>query len=337
MTKSKLLGSLLVGLRRGAGLPAAAKAAVLALAWVLAALLAPAAHAQALAEIPRLSARVIDTTLTLGGEARAKLEATLAALEARKGSQVVVLIVPSTQPEDVTSYAYRAAAQYKIGRKGVGDGVLVVVATSDRRARIEVAKALEGAIPDAAAGRIVREVMAPRFKAGDYAGGITAGVEQLAGLIDGEPLPAVLGRPGEPATSQAAEAAGGSNGGFDATSLAMFLFVAVIMGGGILRSIFGRGLGSLVTGAAAGTAAWWLSASILIGVAAGVIGLVFSLFAVLGSAMSGMGGRGRRGGGFAGGFGGGSFGGGGFGGGGGGGFSSGGGGDFGGGGASGDW
>jgi uncharacterized protein len=119
------------------------------------------------------------------------LKAKLAALEAAKGSQVVVLMLPTTAPEDIASYANRVGNTWKIGRKGVGDGVLLIVAKDDRKVRIEVAKTLEGAIPDLAAKQIIDQALTPRFKVGDYAGGLDAAVEQLAARIKGEPLPPV--------------------------------------------------------------------------------------------------------------------------------------------------
>jgi uncharacterized protein len=190
--------------------------------------------------------------------------------------------------------------------------------------RIEVAKTLEGAIPDLAAKQIITNAVTPRFKAGDYAGGISAGVDQLSARIKGEALPEV---------SSSANGPGNLLGGFDWMDLAIFLFFAVPIGGAIAKSIFGQKLGSLVTGGAVGTIAFVVTTSLVVAGIAGVIALLFALFSGLSGAS-----RGRSGGLGRGGFGGGGFGGGGFGGGGGGGgFSSGGGGDFGGGGASGSW
>ena len=291
--------------------------------------------------IPPLTQRVLDTTLTLGTEERAALVAKLAAFEQRKGSQIAVLMVASTQPEDITSYAIRAAQQYRVGRSGVGDGILVVVAKDDRRVRIDVAKALEGPVPDVMAGRIVRETFGPAFKAGEYGKGLSAGIDQLIGLVDGEPLPAVADKPrtAQPTPGQ----------GLNWESLGMFLFAALFVVGPVLRSVLGRGLGSVVAVGGTGVVAWWLTASVLLGLAAGCVALVVGVFAAVGSAVSKMGSPGRsarRNSGRwdapvvlgSGGFGSGGFS---AGGGGGGidfgGFSSGGGGDFGGGGASGDW
>ncbi len=279
-----------------------------------------AAHAQDV-PVPPLSGRVIDQTGTLTPAQVQALSAKLEAIETQRGAQVVVLIVPTTQPEDIASYGQRVADTWKVGRRDVGDGVVIVVAKNDRRINIEVAKTLEGAIPDVIAGRIINEQIKPAFKANDYAGGLNAAVDKLSARIAGEALP-------EPAAK-----GGGANrglGGFDLQDLAIFLFVGVPIAGAVLTAIFGRKLGSLVTGAVIGGLGWWLTASLLV---AGGAGLV-ALFLV---GVMGLGSRGGRssgpiiwGGGGGGGFGGG-------GGGGGGGFSSGGGGDFGGGGASGDW
>lgn len=280
--------------------------------------------AQDVQPIPALSSHVVDTTGLLDASQQADLEAKLDALEKVKGSQVVVLIVPTVQPEDISSYANRVGNAWKIGRKNVGDGVLFVVAFKDRQMRIEVAKTLEGAIPDLAAKQIIANAVTPRFKAGDYAGGISAGVDQLAARIKGEPLPEV---------TTSANGTGNLPGGFDWMDLAVFLFFAVPIGGAIAKSIFGQKLGSLITGGAVGALAFMFTASLIIASLAGVVALLFALFSGLSGAS-----RGRIGGLGRGGFGGGGFGGGGFsGGGGGGGFSSGGGGDFGGGGASGSW
>jgi uncharacterized protein len=163
-----------------------ALAALLLLAAALA-----GAHAQGLQPVPALSARVIDQAGTLGLAQRARLEDKLARFEEIKGTQIVILMVPTTQPEDIAAYANRVGNAWKIGRKGVGDGILIVVARNDRKMRIEVAKTLEGAVPDIAAARVIDETMAPRFREGDFAGGLDAAIVQLVALINGQPLPAV--------------------------------------------------------------------------------------------------------------------------------------------------
>lgn len=279
-------------------------------------LLAPWLGAQDLQPVPALSGRVVDTTGTLDATQREALASQLAAIEQAKGSQVVILLVPSTAPEDIASYANRVGNTWKIGRREVGDGVLLVVALRERKVRIEVAKALEGAIPDLAARQIIDRAITPRFREGDYAGGLQAAVAQLAARIQGEPLPPLPGA--ERASAGTAERLG-------LNDLAIFLFVAVPIAAAVARGLFGRKLGALLTGAGAGALAWWLTASLLLAAMAGVIALLFTLLG--GVTGLPLGGAGRHGGGFGGGWGGG----------GGGGFRSGGGGDFGGGGASGDW
>ena len=289
------------------------------------------AGAQPLQPVPELTARVIDTTGTLDAAQKAAIEAKLAALEQEKGSQLVVLMVNTTAPEDIAAYANRVGNAWKIGRRDVGDGVILLVALKDRRVRIEVAKTLEGAIPDLMAKRVIDDALTPRFRQGDFAGGIEAAVDQLSALVRGEALPPVTsagttgGRPG---------AAGGA---FSLAEMAIFLFIAVPVVAGIARSIFGRKLGALLTGAGVGGLAWVVTASLLIALGAGVFALVLALFSGLMASVPRSGGRGGWGpvilppssGGWGGG--------GGWSGGGGGGFSSGGGGDFGGGGASGSW
>ena len=294
--------------------------------WALLCALLPfatAAQAQDVLPVPPLSARVIDQTGTLTEPQTTALIQKLALIETQRGAQVVVLIVPSTQPEDIASYGQRVADTWKLGRRNVGDGVVIVVAKNDRRINIEVAKTLEGAIPDVIAGRIIAEQIKPAFKADDYAGGLNAAVDKLSARIAGEALP-------EP--TRKSSGANRGLGGFDLQDLAIFLFVGVPIAGAVLTAIFGRKLGSLVTGAAVGGLGWWLTASLLVAGGAGLI----ALFLV---GVMGLGSRGGRSGGpvIWGGGGGGGFGGGGGGGGSGGGFSSGGGGDFGGGGASGSW
>lgn len=278
------------------------------------------ALADALALVPSLSARVIDPAGELAEADRQRLETRLARLETERGTQVVVLLVRSTAPEDIASFANRVANTWKIGRRDVGDGLVVVVAVQDRRMRIEVAKALEGAVPDLMARRIIDEAMAPRFRAGDYLGGLLAATDRLDSLIAGEPLPS---------PSASVPTGSAPDRGFDWDDLAIFLFLAVPVAASISRAALGRSLGALATGVGAGALALWVTASLLIGLAAGVIALLYAMLAGGGSSF------GRRGTGWGGGWSGG--GGGSWGDGGGGGFSSGGGGDFGGGGASGDW
>ena len=283
--------------------------------------------AQALQPVPVLTARVIDQTGTLDATAIAAIEAKLAAFEQAKGAQVVVVMVATTAPEDITDYTQRLGDAWKIGRRDVGDGVLFVIAKDDRRLRIATAKTLEGAIPDLLARRILDEAVTPAFRQGDYAGGIQAGVDQILARISGEALPL----PGDGAPTS-------GNQGFEWMDLLIFMVFAVPFISLALRSIFGNKLGTLLTGVGAGGLAWWLTTVFWIAMGAGLIGMLAALFMQFMPAASASSGRGGRGGGPWGGTGGGWGGGGRSGGfGGGGGFSSGGGGNFGGGGASGGW
>lgn len=276
--------------------------------WFLLAL-TPAFGQQA---VPPLSGRIIDTTQTLSASDAQQLENKLAAFEANRGAQLVVLMVPSTAPEDIASYANRVANTWKIGRKAVGDGVLLIVAVNDRQVRIEVAKTLEGAIPDLAAKRIIDQAIAPQFRQGRYREGLDAALTSLMALITGEALPA-------PPTK-----AERTNETFDWHGLAVLMFFVVPFVARVARSLLGSKLGILATGAAVGGITLMLTSSLLIALLAAVAALVFSLFSPL-AALSGLNRRGPRGwGSSSGGLGGGGF-------------RSGGGGDFGGGGASGRW
>jgi len=257
--------------------------------------------------VPQLTARVTDLTGTLTKEQTASLEQRLQSFEARKGSQIALLMVPTTAPEAIEQYALRVAERWKIGRKNVDDGAILVVAKNDRALRIEVGYGLEGALNDATASRIIREAITPRFREGDFYGGINAGVDRMLRVIDGEPLP----EPASPAPQV--------GGGFG-QSLPILLVVAVVAGG-LLRRMLGRTAGSVAAGGAVGAVAWLLVGAASIAVLAGILAFIVTLLG---------GGAGRRYyGGFPGGFGGGGLGrGGGF---------RGGGGGFGGGGASGRW
>ena len=293
--------------------------AMLAMLWV--AVWAGSVAAQNLLPVPTLTSHVIDQTGTFGAPQMAALEARLVTLEQQRGSQVVVLLVNTVAPEDIASFSHRVADAWKIGRRDVGDGVLVVVAKADRTVRIEVAKALEGAIPDLAAARVIDEAMTPAFRVNDFAGGLQAAVDSLDKLIAGEALP-----PPSQTRRGSGQRDTESEGG---DGIALMLF-GVLFFGTVIRSIFGRRLGSVLAGAGAGAAAFVLTASVLMAVAAAAGAFVFVLLA----AKSGL--TGRRGssstgygGGMGGGWSGGSSSGGGF--------SSGGGGNFGGGGASGSW
>ena len=300
-------------------------ALLLAACGWLAGVLPGTAWAQNVQPVPPLTARVIDLTGTLDDVQRKGLDDKLAALEQAKGSQVVFLIVDTVLPEDIVSYANRVGNEWKIGRKAVGDGVLLVVAKTDRKVRIEVAKTLEGAIPDLAASQIIDDAITPNFRKGDYAAGLSAAADQIAARIKGEELPAPTQRTGSRSGT-------GSQGGFQWMDMAIFLFFAAAFGGGILRRIFGKaGIG--IMGGLVGVIAYFVTASILLAVIAAVVAFVFSLLSGASVGNRGLGRTWGSGGGWGGGSGGGSWGGGS----GGGGFSSGGGGNFGGGGASGSW
>ena len=234
---------------------------------LLALLLACAAPAWAQqAAIPALDSPVVDTTGTLDAATRAQLERQALALQQRKGSQLQVLVVPSTGAEPIEGYAVRAFEQWRLGREGVDDAVLLVVAKDDRKVRIEVGYGLEGAIPDVTAGRVVQEYLVPKFRAGDYAGGIVDATAVLVGLIDGEPLP-------EPAsTHEVVPDVGGS--------FLFALFIAYVVAS-FTRGLFGQrvpaGIRGLFGAAAAGGAAWLVSSLLLTALIGGLIGLVVGL------------------------------------------------------------
>ncbi len=270
------------------------------LLFCLALLFAGLAHTEQ--PIPPLGARVTDLTATLNAAQRATLEQKLAALEQAKGSQIAVLIVPTTQPETVEQYAIRVAEAWRLGRKGVDDGVLLLVAKADRTVRIEVGYGLEGVIPDAVAKRLIEEILVPRFRAGDFAGGLEAAIDALIGLINGEALP--------PPARQARMHPGVSF--FEQTLPVAMMFVFVV--GGLLRTLLGRLPGASVAATVAFFGAWLLLGSLFLAILIALITFVLTLAGAsrLGGYSAGGWGGGigtRGGGGFSGG--GGSFGGGG--------------------------
>ena len=281
---------------------------------------AVAAAAQQVA-VPPLAARVTDLTGTLTTAQRTALEERLAAFEARKGSQLAVLMLPTTQPETIEQYGIRVAEQWKVGRKRLDDGAILIVALKDRAVRIEVGYGLEGVLPDAVARRIIDEELVPRFRQGDFYGGIEAAVGRMIRVIDGEPLPPPRARGTGPA----------ANDGIDLQEWFVLGLMFVFVVGGVLRALFGRLLGSGVVGTVGGFIAWWLVGSLGAAIGLGIIMAIVS--AAIGGAPAMSRGRGWPGSGW----GGGSWGGGGTWGGGGGGSWGGGGGGFGGGGASGRW
>jgi uncharacterized protein len=229
--------------------------------------------------VPLLSGRVVDLTGTLTPEATTRLEQKLQAFEARKGSQIAVLLVPTTQPEAIEQYSIRVAEAWKIGRKKIDDGAILLVAKNDRKLRIEVGYGLEGALNDVTAKRIIDEFITPRFKNSDFSGGIEAGVDRMIAVIDGEPLPTP-----KPQHEWDGE-------GFDPGALFHpVIIIAALALSGIMRAMLGRLLGSLATGGLVAVIAWFVIASWL---AAGVAGLIAFVFTLLTDGMtSGGGGRG---------------------------------------------
>jgi len=247
--------------------------------------------------VPPLTGRVVDLTGTLTAAQVQALQQTLQSLETRKGSQIAVLIVSTTQPETIEQFGIRVADHWKLGRKGVDDGAILIVAKNDRTLRIEVGYGLEGALNDATCKRIISEIIVPRFQKGDFAGGVGEGVDRMIGVIDGESLP-------EPSADSTA-------GGPVLHSVPVILLFALIVGG-ILRHLLGRIAGAVITGGALGYLTWLvagvLSAAVISGLIAFVValaggGLIGPLLTAIGSGSRGTGGSGgfRGGGGRSGG------------------------------------
>lgn len=275
--------------------------------WLCAIILLAPSLLKAEVPVPALTAQVVDSTGTLSNEEQATLIQKLQAFEASKGSQIAVLLVQTTQPEPIEQYALRVAESWKIGRKNIDDGAILVVALQDRALRIEVGYGLEGALTDITSKRIIEEFITPQFRQGDIAGGVAAGVDQMIRVIEGEPLP----EPARAATKS------GTNSIED---IAPLVFMLAIFLGGFLRKAIGKLPAALATGGVVFVVAWLFAGAVIIAILAALAAAVLTLF---GSSMGGIGG-GRGGFGRGGGFGGG------------GGFSGGGGG-FGGGGSSGRW
>ncbi|MEK7810767.1 MAG: YgcG family protein [Pseudomonadota bacterium] len=259
--------------------------------------------AQAEVAVPKLTQRVTDLTATLDTSQIQALDTRLAAFEAAKGAQVVVLILPTTQPEGIEQFAIRVADVWKLGRKGVDDGVLLLVAKDDRKLRIEVGYGLEGALTDAAAKRIVAEIISPAFKRGEFYAGIDAGVSAILGVVEGEPLPQPTQR----------SAQGGSAETDSFSQMLGIGFVIFMLGNILLRQLFGRLSSGLLVGAAIGVLVWFTLLSLAWAAVAGLAVFVLSLFFGAGGGSSsslspmgwGGGGNGNWGGGSSGGFGGG--------------------------------
>jgi len=263
------------------------------------------AHAEIVA-IPELKSRITDLTQTLSSDQQAQLDTKLAAFEQQKGSQIAILILPTTQPEDIAQYSIRVVEKWKIGREKVDDGILVLVAKEDRKVRIEVGYGLEGAIPDLTAKRVINEFISPQFKQGNFYGGLDAGIDKLMGLISGEALP---------------ETKANYTGGNAIESLLPILLFGGLISGLVLRGILGNFAGSAVNGGLIGAAVWLLGLALGAAVIFAIVAFFFTMM-MGGRVMGVYGGGVPMGGGWGGG-----------------GSSSwgGGGGGFGGGGASGDW
>jgi uncharacterized protein len=267
------------------------------------------------------AAPVTDLAGVLSPAAEDALRRKLIEFERARGSQVAVIVVASTQPETIADFTNRVGDAWKIGRRDIGDGVLIAVAVKDRRVWISVARALEGAIPDVVALRITRELMGPSFAKGDFAGGINAGVDAVMKRIEGEALPTPAGIPRHKVDA-----------GEDLMAALVPLIVFGAIVAGLLRRAFGTP-GAAVTSLGVGTLTGILLTSLVLGAIAAVAVFVFSAF--MGGGGGGRVTGGRRGGPVI--LPGGWSGGGGWGGGGGGGWSSGGGGDFAGGGGGSSW
>ena len=261
-------------------------------ASLLALLLCWTSVALAMVAVPPLVGRVVDQTGTLGSGDVAALNQTIRDFEARKGSQVAVLIVPTTDGEAIEQFSLRVAEAWKIGRKKIDDGALLVVAKNDRHLRIEVGYGLEGALTDVTTKRIIDEEITPKFKSGDFAGGVSAGVNKMIRVIDGEKLPAP-----EPPHWQ-------NTGLFDVSDMFNpFLLIPVFLLGGLMRSMLGRLAGSIVSGGVVTLIAWFLFGSLAGALFAGGIATLFVLFSDAIASTSGN----HRGGGWSGGGSGGSW------------------------------
>ena len=226
--------------------------------------------------VPPLKARVTDLTATLSADQTAALESKLAAFERRKGSQIAVLLLPTTQSETVEQYSIRVAEAWKLGRKGVDDGVLLLIVKNDRKLRIEVGRGLEGALPDAITKRIIDEYMVPPFKQGDFNGGINAAVDRVIKVVEGEPLP--------PQQWHAPPARNFTERLDDYMGWAVVLLVVM---GGLLRWLFGAFLGALIVGTLGGLIAAWLGAGIAISIVIAIVAFVMTLLGISGISSGG--------------------------------------------------
>lgn len=233
--------------------------------------------------VPELTGRVVDQTGTLSSSDVAALSQKLQDFESRKGSQIAVLIVPTTQPETIEQFSIRVAEAWKIGRKKVDDGAILVVAKNDRHLRIEVGYGLEGALTDVISRRIIDEIITPKFRTGDFAGGISDGVDRMIRVIDGEPLPA---------PSRTVNFAHNLD---DLAPLFIVTLFASIGVGGFFRAVFGRLLGSLAVGGIIAALTWLILGSFALAMALGAVGFVIGFIADLFSAIAPGTGRSRGG------------------------------------------
>jgi uncharacterized protein len=239
----------------------------------------PGGAAYADVAVPPLKARVTDLTGTLTAQQKSELESRIAAFESKRGSQMAVLLLPSTKPEEIEQYAIRVAEAWKIGRKKVDDGLILIVAKDDRRLRIEVGYGLEGAIPDSAAKRVIDERITPRFRNGDFFGGVRDGVEQLIRLAEGEKLPPPAAAPPPSATQLSADESSNVTGFF------LLAFGYMVIGAYFMKWVFGRLPGSIVGGALMGAIAW-----LAFGVGFGVVGFLLGFLFTFANTPQGRGG-----------------------------------------------
>jgi uncharacterized protein len=253
------------------------------LLWFALAATGACAFAQGLAPVPALKARVTDQTQTLSEQTVAQLEAKLRAFEERKGVQIAVLVVRSTAPEAIEQYALRVAEQWKLGRQRVDDGALLLIAKDDRAMRIEVGYGIEGALSDLAARRIIDEQITPRFRNGDFDGGVSAGVDQMMRVIDGEALPAPSARSPAPSAEPG--------------QVWPFIIVVAVALGGVLRRVFGRFGGALLVGGVLGGMTWFVAGTLATAALAAAAGFVVTLLGLgMGGYVGGIGIPGQRGG-----------------------------------------
>lgn len=208
--------------------------------------------------VPKLSHRVTDLTQTLTAEQTEALAKKLEALEKSKGSQIAILMLPTTGEEGIEQFSIRVVDEWKLGRTRIADGVLLLIAKNDKRVRIEVGRGLEGALTDVASARIIREFIRPAFKQNDFYGGINAGIDKISSVIAGEPLPA-------PAPSQEKGRGHSANyaDDFHIFGLHPLIWLGLLILGLILSKILGPwlGRGGLAAG---GTAAALLGGTPLV-------------------------------------------------------------------------